>query len=102
MNPALVASARTARLAREAAMPRVAYTSDAAHDAKRKAALDWAEAQLSLSLLERAEALACSEDFCHICSRCTDHFGEHSPEQILAWVDRRGMVASLLDPKYDV
>jgi hypothetical protein len=24
-------------------------------------------------------------DYCHICGRCTDHFGEHSPEQIAAW-----------------
>ena len=28
-------------------------------------------------------------DFCHICGRCTDHLGEHSPEQVQAWRERR-------------
>jgi hypothetical protein len=29
-------------------------------------------------------------DFCHICGRCTDHLGEHTPEQIEAWRAGRG------------
>jgi len=24
-------------------------------------------------------------DYCFICGRCTDHLGEHTPEQIAAW-----------------
>jgi hypothetical protein len=27
--------------------------------------------------------------FCFICSRATDHVGEHTPEQIAAWKDGR-------------
>lgn len=83
MNPLDVAKARTARLAREAAAPRVAYSTST-----RTAEED---------LYVRAEALACGEDFCHICSRCTNHFGEHDPQQILNWAHRPGLLQSLLE-----
>jgi hypothetical protein len=29
------------------------------------------------------------EEYCFICSRATDHTGEHTPEQIEAWKARR-------------
>ena len=31
---------------------------------------------------------ACTEDFCFICRRCTDHWGEHSDAQLLAYANR--------------
>lgn len=71
---------RTARLAREASTP--VYSTDTV-SAKAKAERD---------ALAEAEALACGEDFCHVCSRCTDHFGEHTPEQIMAWAKRPGIL----------
>jgi hypothetical protein len=42
--------------------------------------------------IEKAENLACGEDFCFICGRPTDHLGEHSPEQIEAWVMKPGIM----------
>lgn len=34
-------------------------------------------------LRQQAEQIACTDDFCFICSRPTDHFGEHTVEQLL-------------------
>lgn len=72
MNPMVVAQNRTARLAAEASAP--VYTTDT-----RTAA-----AQARMRTLRAADALA-GEDFCHVCGRCTDHRGEHSDEQLLAF-----------------
>lgn len=47
-----------------------------------------------LSLIQN---LACTEDFCHICGRCTDHWGEHDNEQLLAWAAKDGLLQTLLD-----
>jgi hypothetical protein len=53
---------------------------------KRRAERDALEA---LRTEARAEGQVLSEngfgEFCLICSRATDHWGEHSPEQIAAW-----------------
>lgn len=84
MNPMQVAQNRTARLVREATTP--VYTTDTRSAARKAAA----------ARLERATDLSMSEDFCHICSRCTDHRGEHTDAQILAWAARPGMLQSLL------
>lgn len=77
MNPMQVASARTARLVREAATP--VYSTDTAtamrEDTRR--------------LISRAQDAACDEDYCFICKRATDHWGEHSDSQILAWANSR-------------
>lgn len=67
MNPMIVAQNRTARLVREANTP--VFSTDTA-SAKR-------------ALLARVEKALCTEDFCFVCGRCTDHFGEHSDAQLL-------------------
>lgn len=51
---------------------------------------------LSPAFLSQVQDLACSEDFCHICSRCTDHWGEHDDLQLLTWANRPGMLQDLL------
>lgn len=71
-NPNIAAAARTARLVREAQTP-VFSTSTPT------------PAQVRADLITRAQDAACGEDFCFICSRATDHWGEHDDEQILAW-----------------
>lgn len=76
ITPAQVAANRTARLVREARTP--VYTST--RESEQRA------------LIARAQELACDDDFCHICSRPTDHWGEHSDEQILAWAKRPGLL----------
>lgn len=50
------------------------------------------------ALIARIEDLAVGEDFCHICGRCTDHGGEHTDDQLLAWAQRPGLLQSLLHP----
>jgi hypothetical protein len=72
MNPAKVAANRTARLVREAKTP--VYTS-----------VTKTAAQENERIIRAAQEAACTEDFCFVCSRATDHFGEHSDEQLLAW-----------------
>lgn len=67
MNPMMVAQNRTARLVREAA-PVVRYTSTTGD---------------TRALLARAEDALCTPDYCFVCGRCTDHFGEHSDAQLL-------------------
>lgn len=67
MNPNTVAQNRTARLARQGQTP-VYVTSTSLALAKR---------------LREAELALCTEDYCFVCSRCTDHFGEHSDAQLL-------------------
>lgn len=69
MNPMQAMANRTARLANEASTP--VYSTDSTTARRR--------------LVSTAERAACTEDFCFVCSRCTDHFGEHSEEQLLAW-----------------
>jgi hypothetical protein len=75
MTPAQVASNRTARLAATYNGPRVAYTSTAQSERTK--------------LLIRADDFSHSGDelqpWCHVCRRPTDHFGEHSDEQLLAF-----------------
>lgn len=39
--------------------------------------------------LNAIEDRACTPDFCFICSRPTDHIGEHSDEQLIAFASRR-------------
>lgn len=41
--------------------------------------------------LATAEELLCTEDFCFVCGRVTDHYGEHSDDQIRAAMAKRGM-----------
>lgn len=67
MNPNMVARNRTARLVREAQTPVYSTTTEGAR----------------MRLLARAEKALCTEDFCFVCGRVTDHFGEHSDEQLL-------------------
>lgn len=73
INPATVAAARTARLVREAQTPVFVSTREGA------------EARARRDLRARAEREACTNEYCFICKRATEHFGEHSDEQILAW-----------------
>lgn len=77
MNPAKVAQNRTARLVREATTP--VYTTETVSAAAR----------------ERARQIAWSEDYageeyCFVCGRATDHRGEHSDEQLLAFYSGKG------------
>lgn len=75
-TPAQAFANRTARLVAEGAhKDRVAYTSTAASEQEK--------------FLARAERDLCDEDWCFICSRPTDHFGEHDDEQILRAAKRR-------------
>ena len=46
-----------------------------------------------------AENIACGEDFCFVCSRATDHFGEHSKAQIVAWTERPSIMQSIFVAK---
>lgn len=39
--------------------------------------------------LESISNKACTPDFCFVCSRATDHWGEHSDEQLLEWAKPR-------------
>lgn len=53
-------------------------------------------ARTSQSRLARIESLAVGLDFCHVCGRSTDHGGEHSDAQLLAWAEQPGWLQSLL------
>lgn len=77
MNPKMVAQNRTARLVREASTP--VYSTDTASAAQRERVrrLRWAEGYTG-------------PDFCHVCGRATDHFAEHSDEQLLAFYNGKG------------
>lgn len=70
-NPAQVASARTARLVREAQTPVYSTSTPTAEQAQA-------------ALVAAAEEALCTPDYCFVCSRCTDHFAEHTPEQLLS------------------
>lgn len=69
MNPMQVAQNRTARLVQEARTP--VYTSTRERE----------EAQI----IRVAQNAACTAEYCLVCKRCTDHWGEHSDEQLLTW-----------------
>ena len=71
-TPATVAANRTARLAAEATRPVFTSTREGQAAREREA------------LLREVDDFA-GEDFCLICGRATDHRGEHSDEQLLAW-----------------
>ena len=72
MNPMIVAKARTTRLVTEATTP--VYTTVSKTPAQKRA-----------EFIARAQDAACGSDYCFVCSRATEHWGEHSDEQILAW-----------------
>lgn len=80
MNPSQAFANRTARLVRESRTPVYSTTTEKARQDR----------------LFQIEELACTDDFCHICSRCTNHYSEHSEAQLLAWAKRPGMLQSLL------
>lgn len=40
------------------------------------------DSPMSIADIQR---VACTDEFCHICGRVTDHWGEHDDEQILNW-----------------
>ena len=71
MNPTQAFANRTARLVTEAATP--IYTTETGKLSR-----------FENEMCARAEEFA-GPDFCHICGRCTDHYGEHSDAQLLAW-----------------
>jgi hypothetical protein len=92
-SPASVRTAVIAQRVREAKAP--VYTSEAKYIKGSEAA--------KRDYLRRVEDLACGDDFCHICSRPTDHWAEHTSEQLLAWAKRPGMVQGLLNiERFDV
>lgn len=66
-TPAKVASNRTARLVAEMNTPVYTSTSGVAN------------AEEISYLQDRL----CTDEFCFVCNRCTDHWGEHTDEQIL-------------------
>jgi len=69
----------TDRIARVAAAGRVAAERQARQAQQARA---WALTEAT----GQAYATDPSDvDFCFVCGRCTDHTGEHSPEQIAAW-----------------
>lgn len=80
MNPKSVATARTARLVREANKP--VYSTDSHRAEQRRLAKE-------MSHILWADEFA-GEEFCHVCGRVTDHRGEHSDEQLLAFYHGKG------------
>lgn len=38
-------------------------------------------------VLADIEDRACTEDYCFVCHRATDHGGEHTEEQLLRWAN---------------
>jgi hypothetical protein len=81
-TPARVASIRTARLVAE-------FTSETGKVNPHKRAAE-------IKRAAEAEVWACTPDWCHVCSRPTEHFGEHSEEQLLAWAAKPGLAQSML------
>lgn len=77
MNPNRVAQNRTARLVAEAAVPVYSTDTASAGRKERERMILWSED-------------FAGEDFCHVCGRCTDHRGEHSDEQLLAFYHGKG------------
>lgn len=76
-TPAQAMANRTARLVAEGVhRDRVAYTSTSESEQDK--------------FLARMERRLCTDEYCFICSRSTDHFGEHTDEQILAAAKKRG------------
>lgn len=71
MNPTIVAKAISTRVIREATTPKWTSETGVQTPAER-------------DLLNKAERLLCSAEFCYVCSRCTEHYGEHTDAQILA------------------
>lgn len=45
----------------------------------------------AFALLSAIDAAFAGEEFCHICGRCTDHRGEHSDEQLVAFATGKMM-----------
>lgn len=82
ITPATVAANRTARLVREANTPVYTSTREGQEKREREAALRWAE--------EYTHSENADQQWCHVCSRPTDHFGEHSDEQLLEFYYGRG------------
>ena len=76
MNPIQVAQNRTARLVAEARTPAYTTSTPSAEDVRMER-IRWAED-------------FCGPEFCHVCGRCTDHYGEHSDEQLLAFYFGKG------------
>jgi hypothetical protein len=71
------------RIARVAAAGRIAAERRAAETAYARLV---AEARRYVD--SHGQSFAIGEwdvDYCYICGRCTDHFGEHSESQIRAW-----------------
>lgn len=76
-TPAQVASARTARLVREVSTPVYSTNSVQAERKIREQQIRWAD--------EFA-----GPDYCHVCGRATEHYGEHSDEQLLDFYSGKG------------
>lgn len=81
ITPAQVAVNRTARLVAEATTPVFVSTREGAAQRERERQLDWAEGFTSGTD---------EQPWCHLCSRATDHFGEHTDEQLLAFYNGKG------------
>lgn len=77
MNPMQVAQNRTARLVREAATPVYTTSTITAAAKERENKIKWAENYTG-------------PEFCHVCGRCTDHYAEHTDEQLLSFYDGKG------------
>lgn len=84
MNPMMVAKNRTARLVAEMHKPTFSTSTPSPSSGKSKA------------VLAHIEDTACGPEFCHICGRATDHWGEHSDEQIVAWSNKQGILQDAL------
>lgn len=84
MTPAQVFSNRTARLVAEAATPVFVSTREGQAERERVAMLRWAE--------EYTHSTDEDQPWCHVCARPTDHFGEHSDEQLLEFYNGKGRV----------
>ena len=76
-SPAQVATARTARLVREAQTPFYSTSTVSAMAREDQRRIQWAE-QFE------------GPDYCHVCGRVTDHSGEHSDEQLLDFYAGKG------------
>lgn len=81
-TPQTVFFAHVLRVAQEAAKPVYSTDTESAARKERERQIRWAE--------DYTHSEDPDYDWCHVCSRATDHFGEHSDEQLLAFYHGKG------------
>lgn len=73
-TPAQAMANRTARIVRENKTPVYSTSTPTLAEVRRAA-------------IRNAERALCTPDYCFVCGRATDHFAEHSDEQLLGFAN---------------